>query len=159
MKETIYTIPLMDAFNANDECPFCFIERKLEQEAISFIMGPAYMEDDIREETDRLGFCRHHHRDLGHPQRGAQRVRPDPGQAERFGGGQPMERTRCRRQQPGDRSAGGDVAALFNAGCLLLAGGILLWGVFTAGRWLFRTCRALRLLGAVRRLGQFAAGC
>ncbi len=62
MKETIYTIPLMDAFNANDECPFCFIERKLEQEAISFIMGPAYMEDDIREETDRLGFCRHHHK-------------------------------------------------------------------------------------------------
>ncbi len=60
MKETIYTIPLMDAFNANDECPFCFIERKLEQEAVAFIMGPAYMEDDIREETDRLGFCRHH---------------------------------------------------------------------------------------------------
>ena len=64
MKETIYTIPLNDAFHANDECPFCFIERKLEQEAVAFIMGPAYMEDDIREETDRLGFCRHHHKML-----------------------------------------------------------------------------------------------
>ena len=64
MKETIYTIPLTDAFNADDECPFCFIERKLEQEAIAFIMGPAYMEDDIREETDKLGFCRHHHKML-----------------------------------------------------------------------------------------------
>lgn len=64
MKETIYTIPLNDAFQANDECPFCFIERKLEQEAVAFIMGPAYMEDDIREETDRLGFCRHHHKML-----------------------------------------------------------------------------------------------
>lgn len=62
MKETIYTIPLTDAFNADDECPFCFIERKLEQEAIAFIMGPAYMEDDIREQTDKLGFCRHHHK-------------------------------------------------------------------------------------------------
>ena len=31
MKETIYTIPVMDAFNADDECPFCYIERKLEQ--------------------------------------------------------------------------------------------------------------------------------
>ena len=64
MKETIYTIPVMDAFNADDECPFCYIERKLEQEAVEFIMGPAYMEDDIREETDKLGFCRHHHKML-----------------------------------------------------------------------------------------------
>ena len=29
MKEKIYTIPLMDAFKAEDECPFCFIERNL----------------------------------------------------------------------------------------------------------------------------------
>lgn len=62
MKETIYTIPLMDAFNANDECPFCFIERKLEQHAISFILGSAYMEDDVRMETDKIGFCRHHYK-------------------------------------------------------------------------------------------------
>ena len=26
MKEKLYTIPLNDAVNANDECPFCFIE-------------------------------------------------------------------------------------------------------------------------------------
>lgn len=62
MKTTIYTIPVIDAFKANDECPFCYIERQLEQEAISFILGPAYMEADIREDTDRLGFCRHHHK-------------------------------------------------------------------------------------------------
>ena len=62
MKETIYTIPVTDAVDAGDECLFCFLERKLEQEAISFIMGPAYMEDDIREQTDKLGFCRHHHK-------------------------------------------------------------------------------------------------
>ena len=60
MKENIATIPLMDAFHAEDECPFCNLERKAEQHAISFILGSAYMEDDIREQTDKLGFCRHH---------------------------------------------------------------------------------------------------
>ena len=60
MKENIATIPLIDAFHANDECPFCFLEREEEQHAISFILGSAYMEDDIREKTDATGFCRHH---------------------------------------------------------------------------------------------------
>lgn len=62
MKENIATIPLMDAFNANDECPFCYLEREAEQHAISFILGSAYMEDDIREKTDATGFCRHHYK-------------------------------------------------------------------------------------------------
>lgn len=60
MKDTIYTIPLTDAFKAEDECPFCFIKRKLEQDAISFILGCAYMEDDIRATTDQMGFCGEH---------------------------------------------------------------------------------------------------
>ncbi len=60
MKENIATIPLMEAFEANDECPFCHLERKAEQHAVSFILGSAYMEDDIREKTDAAGFCRHH---------------------------------------------------------------------------------------------------
>ena len=37
-------------------------ERELEQHAISFILGSAYMEDDIRMETDETGFCRHHYK-------------------------------------------------------------------------------------------------
>lgn len=64
MKDTLYTIPLTDAFNAQDECPFCFIHRKLEQDAISFTLGASYMEDDIRSETDRLGFCKEHYKKL-----------------------------------------------------------------------------------------------
>ena len=48
MKETIATIPLMNAFHADDECPFCYLEREAEQHAISFILGSAYMEDAIR---------------------------------------------------------------------------------------------------------------
>ena len=55
MKEKIYTIPLMDAFHADDECPFCFIERNLEQHALDFVLGQgaSYMEDDVRAETDK----------------------------------------------------------------------------------------------------------
>jgi len=60
MKENIATIPLIKAFNAKDECPFCNLEREAEQHAVSFILGSAYMEDDIREKTDATGFCRHH---------------------------------------------------------------------------------------------------
>ena len=60
MKENIATIPLMDAYQAKDECPFCYLEREAEQHAVSFILGSAYMEDDIREKTDTVGFCRHH---------------------------------------------------------------------------------------------------
>lgn len=62
MKEQMYTIPLMDAYRSDDECPFCFIERKLEQHSIYFVLGPgaSYMEDDIRAQTDQTGFCRTH---------------------------------------------------------------------------------------------------
>lgn len=64
MKETLYTIPLMDAFRSGDECPFCAIERKLEQDALDYILGSAsaYMQSDIREKTNKLGFCRAHYK-------------------------------------------------------------------------------------------------
>lgn len=62
MKEKLYTIPLNDAINALDECPFCFIEREVEQGLIDFTLGAgsSYMESHIRDMTDREGFCRHH---------------------------------------------------------------------------------------------------
>lgn len=62
MKEKLYTIPLNDAVNADDECPFCFIERQLEQNSIDFVLGSSssYMESDIRDQTDQAGFCRDH---------------------------------------------------------------------------------------------------
>lgn len=62
MREQIETIPLIKAFKAEDECPFCYLEREAEQHAISFILGSAYMEDDIRMKTDETGFCRHHYK-------------------------------------------------------------------------------------------------
>ncbi len=62
MKEKLYTIPLNDAMNAGDECPFCFIERNVEQDLLDFVLGSgsSYMESDIREQTDNAGFCRPH---------------------------------------------------------------------------------------------------
>lgn len=62
MKEQLYTIPLFDAVNAEDECPFCFIERSVERDLMDFILGSgsSYMESDVRAETDKAGFCRTH---------------------------------------------------------------------------------------------------
>lgn len=62
MKEKIYTIPINDALDAHDECPFCFIERKVEQDQLDFVLGhgASYMERDIRDITDKYGFCREH---------------------------------------------------------------------------------------------------
>jgi len=62
MKEKLYTIPLNDAVNAQDECPFCYVERAIEQDLLNFVLGSAssYMEADIREMTDKAGFCRMH---------------------------------------------------------------------------------------------------
>ncbi len=62
VKEKLYTIPLHDAMNENDECIFCFLERKLLYKTMDFVLGDSssYMESDIREMTDKEGFCREH---------------------------------------------------------------------------------------------------
>lgn len=64
MKEQLYTIPVNDAFAVDCECPICIMYRELENNAVEFTMGPSYMEDDIREVTDRMGFCIEHTRKL-----------------------------------------------------------------------------------------------
>ena len=60
MKEKLYTIPINDAFAMDSECPICAMKTILENNAVEFTMGPSYMEDDIRMETDRMGFCKAH---------------------------------------------------------------------------------------------------
>ena len=64
MKEQLYTIPVNDAFNQPCECPLCKIYDNLEQESIDFMLGPSYMEDDIRMETNKTGFCTKHIKQL-----------------------------------------------------------------------------------------------
>lgn len=60
MRDQIHTIPVLDALRQPGNCPFCAMHSKLDRDAVQFIIGPAYMEDDIRMETNRRGFCAAH---------------------------------------------------------------------------------------------------
>lgn len=66
MKEQLDTIPVNEAFEAQDECPFCYLERQVEQRAIRYTVGPgaSYMEPDVRAATDGQGFCRQHYKKM-----------------------------------------------------------------------------------------------
>lgn len=60
MKETIYTIPVTEIFDEKCFCPFCTLENRLEEEELSYTLGPAMMEPDYRALTNSLGFCKEH---------------------------------------------------------------------------------------------------
>ena len=60
MDEQLYSIPVNDAFDSECECPVCVMYRQLEKNAVEFTMGPSYMEDDVRMETNKVGFCPDH---------------------------------------------------------------------------------------------------
>lgn len=57
---------MIDAVAAHTECPFCYIEKKIEEDIIDFVLGSSasYMERDVREITDEKGFCRNHYKKL-----------------------------------------------------------------------------------------------
>lgn len=60
MKQTICTIPVTDVFIEKDGCPFCRLEKKLEESYARYITGDAKMEPTVRIETNKTGFCKHH---------------------------------------------------------------------------------------------------
>ena len=60
MKDHIHTIPVLDALREPGYCPFCNMYNKLDENAVDFIMGPAYMDEDIRDKTNEAGFCEKH---------------------------------------------------------------------------------------------------
>lgn len=60
MKDTIYTIPVTEIFDEECFCPFCTLEKRLEDEEISYALGPAMMEPDYRGLTNSKGFCKNH---------------------------------------------------------------------------------------------------
>ena len=64
MKEKIYTIPVNEGFEADGECAFCEMYKKLEEDALSYTLGPSYMEQDVRDITNAKGFCREHYRTM-----------------------------------------------------------------------------------------------
>ncbi len=61
MKEKIYTIPVTEAYEADCVCPLCFLEERLEKEAIEYALGAAMMEPEFRIESNEKGFCNHHY--------------------------------------------------------------------------------------------------
>ena len=61
MREELYTIPVNEALEQEGECLFCTLNKKLESDILNYILGPSYMEEDIRGETDKLGFCKKHY--------------------------------------------------------------------------------------------------
>ncbi|MBR5614311.1 MAG: hypothetical protein IKW64_03295 [Clostridia bacterium] len=64
MKEQIYTIPINEALEADCDCPFCYLYKKLEQDAVDYTLGPAMMEPDFRVITNEKGFCKIHIKQL-----------------------------------------------------------------------------------------------
>ncbi len=64
MKEKIYTIPVTEAFGEDCECPLCVLEKKLEDEYVTYFLGPSLMEPDHRLQTNNDGFCRRHFEQL-----------------------------------------------------------------------------------------------
>ena len=60
MKNHIHTIPVLSALRDPGHCPFCKMHNKLEEDAVNFVMGPAYMDEDIRDKTNEAGFCKEH---------------------------------------------------------------------------------------------------
>jgi len=64
--ETIYTIPVNEAFEASAAdhacgCPFCALYNKLEDDELDLILGASMMEPDVRIKTNKEGFCRTHY--------------------------------------------------------------------------------------------------
>lgn len=60
MKERIYSIPLTEALEENSGCPLCTLEKKLQEQAVEYFLGPSMMEPDSREMTNEKGFCNNH---------------------------------------------------------------------------------------------------
>ena len=65
MPETIYTIPINEAFDKcaaseNPICPFCRLEKDLENNELDLILGASMMEPDVRIKTNKSGFCPDH---------------------------------------------------------------------------------------------------
>lgn len=67
MRESLLTIPVNEVFEPQEGedkplgCPLCRMRDKVEGHVCEYIMGAAMMEPDVREETNKLGFCTTHY--------------------------------------------------------------------------------------------------
>ncbi len=60
MREDICTIPISEVFEPKQGCPICRLRDMLETRMIDYITGAAMMEPDVRQETNKAGFCSRH---------------------------------------------------------------------------------------------------
>lgn len=60
MKERIYSIPLAEALEETQGCILCTLEKRLEEQAVEYFLGPSMMEPDSRKITNEKGFCKRH---------------------------------------------------------------------------------------------------
>jgi hypothetical protein len=60
MKEELDTIPVLDGFTRQCECAFCAMQQDADAKMLGFVMSPSYMETDVRDRTNELGFCPTH---------------------------------------------------------------------------------------------------
>ncbi len=64
MRDDITSIPISEVFEPKDGCPVCRLNDMLHQRLATYITGAAMMEPDIRQMTNRLGFCNRHFKSL-----------------------------------------------------------------------------------------------
>lgn len=60
MKYTLDTLPVLDAYRENGECPLCRLRIGCEDQYVDSMLGAAYMEPDCRVKTNEVGFCSRH---------------------------------------------------------------------------------------------------
>ena len=60
MKDTIYTIPVTEAYETPCECPLCALEARFENDRVNYYLGPSLMEPENRIATNDTGFCGKH---------------------------------------------------------------------------------------------------
>ena len=57
MKYTLDTLPVLDAYRENCECPLCRLRISCEDQYVDSMLGAAYMEPECRIKTNETGFC------------------------------------------------------------------------------------------------------
>ena len=60
MKYTLDTIPVLDAYRTESECPLCRLRIACEDQYVDSMLGATYMEPDWRVKTNETGFCTRH---------------------------------------------------------------------------------------------------
>ena len=60
MKYTLDTIPVLDAYKADCECPLCKLRILCEDQYVDTMLASAYMEPEWRIKSNETGFCTRH---------------------------------------------------------------------------------------------------